>query len=185
MIFGFLVLVLVPNFGMMDTFAQTPGDMYASTARSSPTQGAVFVVSQTGPTLVETLVGDPTAVAGTGLAGLAFDSTVKLYAVTAIGINPGTSNLLEINPTNGALIQDFGTIVDSTTAIIRISDLSVQPGTDVIFGVTAGAFPAGIIYTISRTTPPIATLVGSTGVTGLNECLLPFQGKLKQNRLKQ
>jgi len=105
-VFGLLLTMLVP-FAMMDAYAATPGDLYASTKRASTTPGAIFIVSQSGP-FVETFIGDPTA--GTeGLVGIAFDSTGKLFGVTVDGATP-PSHLLQINPDTGGVILDFGII---------------------------------------------------------------------------
>jgi len=166
MIFGFLVFSLVP-FSVMDVGAiGMPGEMYAGTARNTITAGAVYTVSQTGP-LVETLVGDPTA--GTeGLQGLAFDSTGELYGTTVDG-NIAPSVLLEISPTTGGVLDTLGIIEDSSGNQLKINDLSIQPGTDTIFGVTSSQDPtygSGQLFTISYTSPPIATTVGpNNGLT--------------------
>jgi len=112
--------------------------------------------------------------AGVGkISGLAFDASGHLWASTINGSSsfppplPSslTSDLVQIDPATGALIADIGTIKVGGTPI-QIADLSVQPGTGVLFGISASASgdaaPAGNLYTINTSTA-VATLVGPTG----------------------
>ena len=127
--------------------------------------GWLVIVDQT--TGAVTPVGHPGTVKR--ITGLAFDSTGALYGST-IGGAPfpppppfSTSNLIRIDPATGAQLS----IVDITDGgnPISISDLAVQPCTDVLYGIrgsqdNAGGF--GNLYTIDKTTG-VATLVARTG----------------------
>jgi hypothetical protein len=130
--------------------------------------GWLILVDQT--TGAVTPIGHP---AGVGkLSGLAFLDNTTLYGSTING-NPGyppplpvmpTSDLVQINPDTGALISDIGQITAGGTAL-QIADLAIQPGTGVLFAISAsssGGPTAGNLYTINKSTAA-ATLVGSTG----------------------
>ncbi|MDQ2856023.1 MAG: TIGR03118 family protein, partial [Acidobacteriota bacterium] len=129
--------------------------------------GSLVIVDQANGST--TLVGHPNGVAR--LTGLAFDSTGKLFGstTTAGGFPPPpppmTSTLVTINPANGALVSTVGTITDGSGGpAISIADLSVQPGTDTLYGVRGpgdGGGGQGKLYTINKGTA-VATLVGNT-----------------------
>jgi hypothetical protein len=129
--------------------------------------GSLVIVDQM--TAAVTLVGHPAGV--DRLTGIAFDSTGALFGST---ISPGgfpppppvlVSTLIRINPDTGALISTIGPITDGAGGPqISISDLAVQPGTDLLFGVRSpndGLGGEGKLYTIDTTTG-VATLVGDT-----------------------
>jgi hypothetical protein len=131
--------------------------------------GWLDIIDQT--TGAVTPVGHPAGVSK--LSGLAFLASDILYGSTING-NPGfppplasapTSDLVQINPTTGALIKDIGLITAGGTAL-QIADLAIQPGTGVLFAMSAsssGDFTAaGNLYTINTKTG-VATLVGATG----------------------
>src|SRR5207248_9008498 len=106
-----------------------------------------------------TLVGTP--VAGTGLTGLAFHPDGRLFATTVTSGSP--SSLIQVNPDTGALIANIGVINDKGTPL-SIGDLSFQPGTGVLYGITSNAFSSGgLLYTINLTTAA-ATFIGDTGL---------------------
>ena len=135
--------------------------MYAGVGRGSPTNpGAILTVDQTNGSGV--LVGDP--ITPGGLTGIDFDSSGRLWGSSIDGPSGNrTSNLVEIDPDNGALLASFA-ILDGMTAI-SIGDLAIQPGTDTIFGIHSNADatgPAGQLYTIDPLTGA-ATLVGDPG----------------------
>jgi hypothetical protein len=118
-----------------------------------------------------TPVGHPAGVSK--LSGLAFLTSDVLFASTINGnvgfppplSNALTSDLLQINPSTGALVQDIGPITAGGTAL-QIADLAIQPGTGTLFGISASSngdlSAAGNLYTINKTTGA-ATLVGPTG----------------------
>jgi len=162
-IFSLLAITIILG-AVQPAFAATPGDMYAGTGRVFSPEGVVYIVSQTGP-IVETFVGDPTA--GTdGLTSLAIDSTGKLFGTTLPPGGVAPSNLLQINPNDGSVILDFGTIEDPFGVQIRINDLAILPGFDAIVGVSSAQFGSGQLYGISQTSPPIANPVGpNNGLT--------------------
>ena len=73
-------------------------------------------------------------VANVGLPGLAFHPDGRLFASTVTSGNP--SSLIQINPDTGALIATIGQINDNGTPL-SIGDLSFQPGTGVLYGITS------------------------------------------------
>ena len=79
-----------------------------------------------------------------------FDSRGNLYATTA----RGGITLKRIDPNTGLLLS-------SIDMSVGIGDLSFQPGTDVLFGISQ----AGVLYTIDVTTGA-ETLVGDTTTKG-------------------
>ena len=118
--------------------------------------GCTVTINQTNGS--GTVVGTP--VANVGLPGVAFHPDGRLFASTVTSGNPST--LIQINPNTGGLIATIGTINDNGTPL-SIGDLSFQPGTGVLYGITSNTFSAGgLLYTINLTTAA-ATLVGDTG----------------------
>jgi len=130
--------------------------------------GWLVIVDQT--TGAVTPVGHPAGVSK--LSGIAFRPNGDLFgtALSSVGFPPPvpaspTTTLVKINPSTGALLANIGTIMAGATPI-QIADLAVQPGTGVLFGISAsssGDFSAaGNLYTIDTTTA-VATLIGATG----------------------
>ena len=133
----------------------------------STNDGALVTVNQTNGAV--TIVGHPVGVVR--ISGLAFDSAGDLYATTLIppgGFPPPTgprsSNLITLNPNNGALLTSLA--ITDGTHLLSIADLAIQPGTNTLFGITnpdgAGVGP-GNLYTINPGTG-LATLIGNTGL---------------------
>ena len=149
-IFGLLVLAIVPS-SVMQSYGQVlvPGDMYGSGASQSLNPGSIFLVSQT--TGAQTFIGDPTL--NGGLAGLTFDDQQRLWGSNNDPILQ-TSNLLEIDPITGSLINDVGPIT-LLGLVIKIQDLGFDPISDQLFGTA----DTGFLVTIDRITG-IATSVG-------------------------
>lgn len=153
---------LLVTFGLLLFTAHASATvMYAGVGRGSPTNpGAILTVDQTNGSGV--LVGDP--ITPGGLTGIDFDSSGRLWGSSIDGPQGNrTSNIVEIDPNNGALLGSFA-ILDGMTAI-SIGDLAIQPGTDVIFGIHSNADatgPGGQLYTIDPLSGA-AALVGDTG----------------------
>lgn len=134
--------------------------------------GSVVTVDQTSG--VVTLIGHPTGVArlsGIAFAGpdLLFGSTLGSGGFPDFPPQPNTSHLIQINPDSGGLVSDIGLITDGAVGSgIAISDLAIQPGTGVLFGIQSTEAEGGTktqfgnLYMISRATG-VATLVGTTG----------------------
>ena len=130
--------------------------------------GWLVTIDQT--TGAVTPIGHPAGVSR--LTGLVFDLNGALFATTqgpgGFPPPPGptsTSDLLLLNPTTGATIQDIGVIRDSTGAGISIADLALQPGTGALYGIRGPQDQRGgqgRLYTINKSTG-VATLVGDTG----------------------
>jgi len=139
---GTLVLVLVAGLGT-PAFAgpppvPLPGDMIGVEGNGSPgTPGALNIVDQIDGSL--TFVGDP--ITPRGLSGIAIDSSGTVFGSVVGGNNP--SDLVIIDPDNGNLLSTVGTITDLSGTQVSIGDLTVQPGTDILFGMgsnSAGPF---------------------------------------------
>jgi len=127
------------------------GDMYGSAGNSGTDLGSIFLVSQTDGS--QTFLGDPTT--DGGLSGIAFDGQANLWG-SNVGIPIDDSHLLQINPFDGSLINDVGSIVDAAGDDIKITDLAFDPISDQLFG----AERDGVLVTIDRTTA-VATFVGT------------------------
>jgi hypothetical protein len=123
--------------------------------------------------MMSTAPSKSTQTAGLNLAGWPLFIT-RQKSANHINGNPGyppptptdpKSDLIQINPDTGALIKDIGAITFNG-AQLHIADLAIQPGTGVLFAISAnstGDFSAaGNLYTINKSTG-VATLVGATG----------------------
>jgi len=76
---------------------------------------------------------------------------------------PSDSHLVRIDPNNGALMSNIGSVTDNGVPI-NISDLATQPGTGTLYGVRGpndGGNGQGVLYTINKTTGA-ATRIGDT-----------------------
>src|ERR1700688_1561986 len=160
------VALLAPA-GMVAGTITTGTILYGGVGGVPPGEGAAnvgagVIVAQ--PTAALPIVGSPEP--GTRLSGIAFDSTGALFGLTeGSALPPITSTLILIDPDTGALISAIGPITNGPGGpAIGISDLSVQPGSDVLFGIRAPTDllgGGGKLYTIDKTTA-VATLVGAT-----------------------
>lgn len=131
-------------------------------------QGSIIIVDQTNAS--PTLVGSPSGVAR--LTGIAFDGFNTLWGSTQTGggFPPPppllTSDLVQINPDTGALVNNVGTIHETspTGPSLSIADLAEQPGTGVLYGVDSPNDQLGLqgaLFTINKSTG-VASLVGNT-----------------------
>jgi hypothetical protein len=140
----------------------------------STNDGALAIVSQT--TGAVTIVGHPIDTPPiTRISGLAFEPAGNLYASTLTPAGgfpppsgPRVSNLISLNPSNGALLSSVAITAAAGGAGLSIADLAVQPGTNTLFGITSdgdlrgGMGMPGELYSINPGTG-IATLIGNTG----------------------
>jgi hypothetical protein len=104
------------------------------------------------------------------ISGLSFDLNGNLFATTVPGGGfppppgpTGASTLLRLDPATGVALSSVG-ISDGSSGV-SIADLAVQPGTGLLFGISAphDQFSGlGRLYTINKTTG-LATMVGDTG----------------------
>lgn len=130
--------------------------MYGGNGNGQQGRGALIIIDQTNGT--GTLIGTP--IPNVGLSGIAFHPDGRLFGSTVTTGNPST--LIQIDPDTGTLISLIGTITDDG-APISIGDLSVQPETGVLYGISSNAFSGGgKLYTINLSTAA-ATFVGDTG----------------------
>ena len=138
---------------------------------SSTNDGALAIVNQT--TGAVTIVGHPMATPPiTRLSGLAFEPAGNLYASTlspAGGFPPPSgpriSDLIALNPGNGALLSSVPITSGPEGPQLSIADLAVQPGTNTLFGITnpdGAAGGPGDLYSINPGTG-VATLINNTG----------------------
>ena len=151
-------LLLAPH----ESLAQTP--LYAGIGRGAPDKGAVITINQTtgGGTPLGTGAADPMV----GINGLAFDSSGDFFASTIsaplLEVPQGVGTLITIDPATGEELAFIGDITLNGDPL-AINDLSVQPGTDLLFGISIDTTTfEGSLYTIDKSTG-VATLVGGTG----------------------
>ena len=130
---------------------------------ASANDGALATVDQTNGNVA--IVGHPAGVSR--ITGLAFDSLGDLFASTTGGTpfppppnGPQLSDLLQLNPANGQLILEVP--ITSGGIQLSIADLAMQPGTNVLYGVSSpnGTGAPGQLYTINAKTG-VATPVGA------------------------
>jgi hypothetical protein len=123
--------------------------------------GALVRIDQA--TGAATVLGTP--LPGRGLTGLAADSAGLLFATS--DENSGTPDLIQINPTTGALINNVGTMTFAGNPV-SMNDIAIHPATGVIYGSVANG--AGLnsndLVTINRTTA-VVTLIGTPPYGGL------------------
>lgn len=103
--------------------------------------------------------------------GLAFDSDGRLFATDcdpysvgfACTLSESPSLLMELDPVTGTILNTIGTVTDAYGLRPTIETLSVQPGTDVLYGF-GGYFSSKDVemWTIDKSTA-MATLVASFG----------------------
>jgi hypothetical protein len=136
-------------------------EIYAGVGRGDATSpGALVTLNPANANSV--VLGDP--ITPGGITGLDFDSNETLYASTIDGPSGNRTSRLVILSTMGSLVSDIGAITVGGTPI-PISDISFQPGTDVLFGIRSnsdGTSLGGRLYTIDPGTG-VATLVGDIG----------------------
>jgi len=125
-------------------------DMYGSGGAQGVDPGSIFLVSQTDGS--QAFIGDPTT--DGGLSGIAFDGQANLWG-SNVNIPVDDSHLLQINPFDGSLINDVGSIVDAAGDDVKVQDLAYRSSTDQLFGTTSN----GELVTINRSTAA-ATFVG-------------------------
>jgi len=148
----FSILLTGSLFPVMEAAAKTaPGAMVGSGGASGPGAGAFFMISQNFGT--QTFIGDPTA--NGGVSGLAIDDQFRVWG-TNVNIPVDASHLIQINPDDGTLINDVGSIVDAAGDDVKVQDLAYRSSTDQLFGTDDN----GDLVTINRSTA-VATFVGA------------------------
>ena len=146
------ILLTGSLFPVMEAAAKTaPGTMIGSAGNNGPNPGSIFMISQNFGT--QTFIGDPTNPGG--VSGLAFDDQFRLWGSNVFS-GGSNSNLLQINPDDGTLINDVGPILDAAGDDLKIQDLAYSSALDQLFGTTS----SGDLVTINRSTAA-ATLVGA------------------------
>jgi hypothetical protein len=137
----------------------------------STNDGALCIVNQT--TGAVTIVGHPISNPPiTRISGLSFEPVGYLYASTLTPAGgfpppsgPRVSNLISLNPSNGALLLSMPIVKGAGGPQLSIADLATQPGTNTLYGITTPDGPAGgpgDLYSINPGTG-VATLIGNTG----------------------
>ena len=139
--------------------------LYGGIGRGAgPARGEVITINQA--TGLGTFLGTGATDSSVGINGLAFDYSADLFASTIsaplFGDPQGISTLLRINPVTGEEVAVIGAITLNGDPF-AITDLAVQPSTDVLFGISIDTTTTeGSVYTIDKSTGA-ATLVGGTG----------------------
>jgi hypothetical protein len=102
---------------------------------------------------------------------LAFDSGGKLFAAGCAESDPApifthfcpdasTRLLMELDPQTGEVVEIIGPVTDVFGLEVKITALSVQPETDVLYGFDQPFNPSSGIWTIDKSTA-VATLIAS------------------------
>ena len=161
------ISLLVPHTAIADKGTRAQTTLFGGVGRGPDTdRGEVITISQTDAqgTLVGPGVSNPAA----GITGLVFDTSGQLFAATinAPLLSPGPvlSTLVRLNPITGEQEALIGTIRLANNTPVIISDLAIQPGTDVLFGI--GINPSNFATTLYRinSSTAVATFVGATDV---------------------
>ena len=107
---------------------------------------------------------------GSFFKGLAFDSVGRLFAYGCVAdftdpfacSFPDDDRLMQIDPVTGAVLETIGPVTDASGAPVFVHALTVQPGTDVLYGLgeAADSFFRPGIWRIDKSTAA-ATLVAS------------------------
>jgi hypothetical protein len=153
-----LVALLLSLVTLSTAYAQM--ELFGVSGNGSTSPGNLVSVDQsTGETALVSAVTD------SGLSGLAYLSTDVLYASTIDG-QTTTSVLLRLDRDTTGVFTIRNTIgpITASDTLISISDLAVQPTTDILYGLRSNADAqrsAGELYTIDVSTG-VATLVGAT-----------------------
>jgi hypothetical protein len=82
--------------------------------------------------------------------------------MTAVAGGGRCGFLVGMNPANGAVTQSYGfiTLNGAPNSCLRVSDFDFNPANGVLYGVASANQNRDALYTISLTTPPVATMVG-------------------------
>lgn len=100
--------------------------------------------------------------------GIAFDSSGRLFAASLsrcpLPDGPECSVLSEVDPLTGAIENTIGTLTDASGFHPLIETLSVQPGTDLLYGFGSSGGASGDGMWIIDETTASTTLVASFGV---------------------
>ena len=155
-----MALVLIAGM-TSPAFAGSPtvqcGAMYGSAggggggnAPNAIDPGSIFLVSQIDGS--QTFIGNPTT--NGALSGIAFDGQANLWGSNVFG-GGSITNLLQINPFDGSLINNVGPIQDAAGDDLKVQDLAYRSSTDQLFGSDSNEN----LVTIDRTTA-VATIVG-------------------------
>jgi hypothetical protein len=159
------ISLVTPHPAVADNATRAQTTLYGGIGKGADAdRGEVITISQTNAqgTLVGAGASDPAA----GITGLAFDTSGQLFAATinAQLVSPGPvrSTLIRLNPITGAQDALIGTIKLANNTPVIITDLAIQPETDVLFGI--GINPSNFqtsLYRIDSGTA-VATFVGIT-----------------------
>jgi hypothetical protein len=114
------------------------------------------------------------------LLGLAFESTGRLFAIGCVRVIPISFcsdardfDLMELDPVTGATLDTIGPVTNASGTALLITALSVQPGTNVLYGYGEDRLSPRLgIWTIDRSTAA-ATLVTSgvpAGCSSFSSC---------------
>jgi hypothetical protein len=156
-----LVLPLVPAPGRAQQ-----ADLFGGVGRVGANRGALITINQA--TGAGALIG-PGVGPVAGLTGLAFDTAGALFGSTLSDpfFEPGAGGaptLVRLDVHTGVVLASAPITLGGSA--LAINDLAAQPGTGLLFGTSLSTTTfVNSIYTIDKGTG-VATLVGSTGVTG-------------------
>lgn len=161
------ISLFVPHTAIAEKGTRAQTTLFGGVGRGPDTdRGEVITISQTDAQ--GTLVGSGVINPAAGITGLAFDTSGQLFATTInaplLPPGPVLSTLIRLNPITGEQDALIGTISLANNTPVIISDLAIQPGTDVLFGI--GINPSNFATTLYRidSSTAVATFVGATDV---------------------
>jgi len=101
------------------------------------------------------------------------ENRIVTAPMTAVGGGTRCGFLVRLDQSNGTVTQSFGFIALSgaPNSCLRISDFDFNPANGVLYGVGRTSTARDALYTISLTTPPIATQVGLLDPPCTTNCL--------------
>jgi hypothetical protein len=101
------------------------------------------------------------------------ENRVPTAPLTPIGGGARCGFLVGMNSSTGAVTQSYGFITQSGSpnSCLRMSDFDFNPANGVLYGVGPASSTRDALYTISLTTPPVATMVGFLDPTCTTNCI--------------
>ena len=166
---GTLAFVLVTGLILPVYALPAPDTMYGSVARgSSVDPGALVTIDDTNG--LQTFISDN--INPDGLSGLAFDNSGRLFGVVVFGSGFTGGAFVEFNPDTGAIINTIPSVTRADGTNIKINDLTVDPTTDILYGIHSAQ-----LYTINKNTG-VATFVGILTDAGSGGLAFTPDGKL-------
>jgi hypothetical protein len=130
-----LVLVfLILSFALTAVAQETMIGVHGGNWQSG-SPGSVSTINQSNANMI--LIGEPYP--EVGLTGVAINAAGRMFATTGYDRSApdDAGRLIEIDPATGAFLGDIGRLQTQSGVGCWVGDLSVQPGSDILYGVLA------------------------------------------------